>query len=118
MSGFKLKDQILNDVWEAEMKRQEQNFGNTKGEQFNISPDSIDYSKIDGYHNGGQIYERGKGWGGSKENAANVATELLNSNEIKHKNDSGFSPRTWKVIKFVYIVLGIVFLYLIYSVFG
>lgn len=85
LSGFKLKDQILNDAWEAEMKRQEQNFGNAKGEQFNISPDSIDYSKIDGYHNGGQIYERGKGWGGSKEKAENVATELLNSNEIKHQ---------------------------------
>ena len=44
--------------------------------------------------------------------------DKVNSNEIKHKNDSGFSPRTWKVIKFVYIVLGIVLLYLIYSVFG
>ena len=38
--------------------------------------------------------------------------------ERKHEYDSGFSPRTLNVIKFVYIIFGIVFVYLIYSVFG
>lgn len=43
----------------------------------------IDYSSIDGYFNNGEIYERGKGWGGSRDKAYAKGQEVLNNSNLK-----------------------------------
>lgn len=62
----------------------EKNFTNIKGSAYQINPALIDYSKIDSrYFNGGEIYQRGKGWSGSKDKAYNEGYGILTSDNMK-----------------------------------
>ena len=68
-------------IKEEEIKAQEaadKAFTDIKGDAYKVDPSLIDYSSIDGYFNNGEIYERGKGWSGSKEKAYEKACQLLN----------------------------------------
>ena len=68
-------------IKEEEIKAQEaadKAFTDIKGDAYKVDASLIDYSSIDGYFNNGEIYERGKGWSGSKEKAYEKACQLLN----------------------------------------
>lgn len=62
----------------------EKNFTNIKGSAYQINAGLIDYSKIDErYFNDGQIYQRGKGWSGSKDKAYDEGYSILTSDNMK-----------------------------------
>ena len=73
-------------IKEEEIKAQEaadKAFTDIKGDAYKVDPSLIDYSSIDGYFNNGEIYERGKGWGGSRNKAYAKGEELLNNESLK-----------------------------------
>ncbi len=62
----------------------EKNFTNIKGSAYQINAGLLNYSKIDSrYFNGGEIYQRGKGWSGSKDKAYNEGYGILTSDNMK-----------------------------------
>lgn len=62
----------------------EKNFTNIKGSAYQINAGLLNYSKIDSrYFNGGEIYQRGKGWSGSKDKAYTEGYGILTSNNMK-----------------------------------
>lgn len=77
------KETIINQKTKEYEIAAEKKFADTKGAEYAIDPTAIDYSEIDGYDNGGQIYERGKGWSGSKDKAYDKGVELLNNESLK-----------------------------------
>lgn len=73
-------------IKEEEIKAQEaadKAFTDIKGDAYKVDPSLIDYSSIDGYFNNGEIYERGKGWGGSRDKAYAKGQEVLNYSNLK-----------------------------------
>ena len=69
-------------IKEEEIKAQEaadKAFTDIKGDAYKVDASLIDYSSIDGYFNNGEIYERGKGWGGSRDKAYAKGQEVLSS---------------------------------------
>ena len=62
----------------------EKNFSNIKGSAYQINAGLIDYSKIDSrYFDGGEIYQRGKGWSGSRDKAYDEGYGILTSDNMK-----------------------------------
>ena len=77
-------DTIVMQVKTEESEAAEKNFTNIKGSAYQINAGLIDYSKVDGrYFNNGEIYQRGKGWDGSKVKAYNEGFEILTSDNLK-----------------------------------
>ena len=75
-------------IKEEEIKAQEaadKAFTDIKGDAYKVDPSLIDYSSIDGYFNNGEIYERGKGWGGSRDKAYAKGQEVLSSDTLKNQ---------------------------------
>ena len=73
-------------IKEEEIKAQEaadKAFTDIKGDAYKVDASLIDYSSIDGYFNNGEIYERGKGWGGSRDKAYAKGQEVLNYSNLK-----------------------------------
>ena len=73
-------------IKEEEIKAQEaadKAFTDIKGDAYKVDASLIDYSSIDGYFNNGEIYERGKGWGGSRDKAYAKGQEVLNNSNLK-----------------------------------
>lgn len=60
-------------------------FAEAKGSEYAVDNSLIDYSKIDKryFEEDGQIYERGRGWSGSREKAMKEGLEILNSDAMK-----------------------------------
>lgn len=83
LSTVNKKDQIIADAAAKDAAAADKAFTDIKGSEYAVDPSIIDYSKIDGYADGGQIYERGKGWSGSRDKAANKAREVLESDTLK-----------------------------------
>lgn len=62
----------------------EKNFTNIKGSAYQINAGLLNYSKIDSrYFNGGEIYQRGKGWSGSRDKAYDEGYNILTSDNMK-----------------------------------
>ena len=59
------------------------NNGYINGDRVSINPSSMNFASIEGYYGDGQIYERGKGWSGSRDKAMEKGVELLNSPQLK-----------------------------------
>lgn len=73
-------------IKEEEIKAQEaadKAFTDIKGDAYKVDASLIDYSSIDGYFNNGEIYELGKGWGGSRDKAYAKGQEVLNNSNLK-----------------------------------
>ena len=73
-------------IKEEKIKAQEaadKAFTDIKGDAYKVDASLIDYSSIDGYFNNGEIYERGKGWGGSRDKAYAKGQEVLNNSNLK-----------------------------------
>ena len=73
-------------IKKEEIKAQEaadKAFTDIKGDAYKVDASLIDYSSIDGYFNNGEIYERGKGWGGSRDKAYAKGQEVLNNSNLK-----------------------------------
>lgn len=79
----KKEAQIAQDKTE-QAETTEKKFTNIKGSAYQINAGLIDYSKVDDrYFNNGEIYQRGKGWSGSKDKAYNEGFEILTSDNLK-----------------------------------
>lgn len=84
LSTVSKKDTIIAQDKTEQAEAAEKNFTNIKGSAYQINPALIDYSKIDSrYFNGGEIYQRGKGWSGSKDKAYNEGYGILTSDNMK-----------------------------------
>ena len=84
LSTVSKKDTIITQAKTEETEATEKKLANIKGSEYQINADSIDYSKIDErYFNGGQIYQRGKGWSGSKDKAYDEGYNILTSDNMK-----------------------------------
>lgn len=60
------------------------NFASLKGSECQVNAGLIDYSIIDSrYFNGGDIYQRGKGWSGSRDKAYDEGYSILTSDNMK-----------------------------------
>ena len=84
LSTVSKKDTIIAQDKTEQAEAAEKNFTNIKGSAYQINPALIDYSKVDSrYFNGGEIYQRGKGWSGSKDKAYNEGYGILTSDNMK-----------------------------------
>lgn len=84
LSTVSKKDTIIAQDKIEQAEAAEKNFTNIKGSAYQINAGLIDYSKIDSrYFNGGEIYQRGKGWSGSKDKAYNEGYGILTSDNMK-----------------------------------
>ena len=84
LSTVSKKDTIVTQAKIEEAEAAEKKFTNIKGSAYQINAGLIDYSKIDSrYFNGGEIYQRGKGWSGSKDKAYNEGYGILTSDNMK-----------------------------------
>ena len=84
LSTVKKKDAIIAQDKADQAAAVEKNFANIKGEAYKVNAGSIDYSKIDSrYYNGGEIYQRGKGWSGSRDKAYDEGYSVLTSDNMK-----------------------------------
>ena len=78
------KDKIIADEKIKAAETVEKQFTNIKGSSYQINAGLIDYSKVDErYFNGGEIYQRGKGWSGSKDKAYDEGYSILTSDNLK-----------------------------------
>ena len=78
------KDKIIADEKIKAAEAVEKQFTNIKGSSYQINAGLIDYSKVDErYFNGGEIYQRGKGWSGSKDKAYDEGYNILSSDNLK-----------------------------------
>ena len=85
LSTVSRKDFFAN---EADLKAQanaEKALNSIKGNECQINITLIDFTKVDNryFDENGQIYQRGKGWEGSKEKAFEEGKNILTSNEMK-----------------------------------
>ena len=84
LSTVSKKDTIIAQDKIEQAEAAEKNFTNIKGSAYQINAGLIDYSKVDSrYFNGGEIYQRGKGWSGSKDKAYNEGYGILTSDNMK-----------------------------------
>lgn len=84
LSTVSKKDTIIAQDKAEQAEAAEKNFTNIKGSAYQINAGLIDYSKIDSrYFNGGEIYQRGKGWSGSRDKAYNEGYGILTSDNMK-----------------------------------
>ena len=84
LSTVSKKDMIVTQAKTEEAEAAEKKFTNIKGSAYQINAGLIDYSKIDSrYFDGGEIYQRGKGWSGSKDKAYNEGYNVLTSDNMK-----------------------------------
>ena len=84
LSTVKKKDAIIAQDKADQAAAAEKNFANIKGEAYKVNAGLIDYSKIDSrYFNGGEIYQRGKGWSGSRDKAYDEGYNVLTSDNMK-----------------------------------
>ena len=84
LSTVKKKDAIIAQDKADQAAAAEKNFANIKGEAYKVNAGLIDYSKIDSrYYNGGEIYQRGKGWSGSRDKAYDEGYSVLTSDNMK-----------------------------------
>ena len=84
LSTVSKKDAIIAQDKIEQAEAAEKNFTNIKGSAYQINAELIDYSKIDSrYFNGGEIYQRGKGWSGSKDKAYDEGYGILTSDNMK-----------------------------------
>lgn len=84
LSTVSKKETILSQAKAEEAEAAEKNFTNIKGEAYQINAGLIDYSKIDSrYYDGGEIYQRGKGWSGSRDKAYDEGYNILTSDNMK-----------------------------------
>lgn len=84
LSTVSKKDTIVTQAKTEEAEAAEKKFTNIKGSAYQINAGLIDYSKIDSrYFDGGEIYQRGKGWSGSKDKAYNEGYNILTSDNMK-----------------------------------
>ena len=78
------KDKIIADEKVKAAEAVEKQFTNIKGSSYQINTGLIDYSKVDErYFNDGEIYQRGKGWSGSKDKAYDEGYSILTSDNLK-----------------------------------
>ena len=84
LSTVSKKDTIVTQAKTEQAEAAEKNFTNIKGSAYQINAGLLNYSKIDSrYFNGGEIYQRGKGWSGSKDKAYNEGYGILTSDNMK-----------------------------------
>lgn len=84
LSTVSKKETIIAQDKTEQAEAAEKKFTNIKGSAYQINAGLIDYSKIDSrYFNGGEIYQRGKGWSGSKDKAYNEGYGILTSDNMK-----------------------------------
>lgn len=84
LSTVKKKDAIIAQDKADQAAAAEKNFTNIKGDAYKVNAGLIDYSKIDSrYYNGGEIYQRGKGWSGSRDKAYDEGYSVLTSDNMK-----------------------------------
>ena len=84
LSTVSKKDTIVTQAKTEQAEAAEKKFTNIKGSAYQINAGLIDYSKIDSrYFDGGEIYQRGKGWSGSKDKAYNEGYNILTSDNMK-----------------------------------
>ena len=84
LSTVKKKDAIIAQDKADQAAAAEKNFTNIKGDAYKVNAGLIDYSKIDSrYFNGGEIYQRGKGWSGSRDKAYDEGYNVLTSDNMK-----------------------------------
>lgn len=80
-----LKEKLIQEEETKAISEENKKFTNIKGSEYAIDASLIDYSGIDGYFNNGEIYERGKGWSGSRDKAYEKGCEVLNSDTLKNQ---------------------------------
>lgn len=80
-------DVILKEEQEKAILAAEKRFTDVKGSDYVIKVDQIDWTQVDERYSqeGGEIYQRGKGWSGSKEKAYNEGFEILTSDGLKNQ---------------------------------
>ena len=80
------KEQI---IAEEKVKAEEaafKEFASIKGSEYAVEPGLIDWSKVDPrYFDGGDIYQRGKGWSGSRDKAYNEGFAILTADGLKNQ---------------------------------
>lgn len=84
LSTVSKKDTIIAQDKIEQAEAAEKNFTNIKGSAYQINAGLLDYSKIDSrYYDGGEIYQRGKGWSGSRDKAYDEGYNILTSDNMK-----------------------------------
>ena len=84
LSTVSKKDTIIAQDKIEQAEAAEKNFTNIKGSAYQINARLLDYSKIDSrYYDGGEIYQRGKGWSGSRDKAYDEGYNILTSDNMK-----------------------------------
>ena len=84
LSTVSKKDTIIAQDKIEQEEAAEKNFTNIKGSAYQINAGLLDYSKIDSrYYDGGEIYQRGKGWSGSRDKAYDEGYNILTSDNMK-----------------------------------
>ena len=84
LSTVSKKDTIVTQAKTEQAEAAEKNFTNIKGSAYQINAGLLNYSKIDSrYFNGGEIYQRGKGWSGSRDKAYDEGYNILTSDNMK-----------------------------------
>ncbi len=84
LSTVSKKDTIIAQDKIEQAEAAEKNFINIKGSAYQINAGLLNYSKIDSrYFNGGEIYQRGKGWSGSRDKAYDEGYNILTSDNMK-----------------------------------
>lgn len=84
LSTVSKKENIIAQDKIEQAEAAEKNFTNIKGSAYQINAGLLNYSKIDSrYFNGGEIYQRGKGWSGSKDKAYTEGYGILTSDNMK-----------------------------------
>lgn len=84
LSTVSKKDTIIAQDKIEQAEAAEKNFTNIKGSAYQINAGLLNYSKIDSrYFNGGEIYQRGKGWSGSRDKAYDEGYNILTSDNMK-----------------------------------
>ncbi len=84
LSTKSLKDNLIAEGNAKATEIENKKFTDIKGSSYQINAGKIDYSKVDSrYFNGGEIYQRGKGWNGSRDKAYNEGYEILTSDNLK-----------------------------------
>lgn len=78
-----LKNTLIKEEETKALEAADKAFSDIKGDAYKVEASLIDYSSIDGYFNNGEIYERGKGWNGSRDKAYAKGQEVLNNSNLK-----------------------------------
>lgn len=83
LSTVSKKEDIISTKFAEAEAAEAKKFTDIKGASYQVNAGEIDYSGIEGYFSGDKIYERGKGWSGSKDKAFAKGQELLNNESLK-----------------------------------